>query len=629
MATKEQLYQALRNADAAGDVEAARKIAAYIQSMSADVSGAGQQRFDPTEGMSTKEKVLAGIGKAFVDTGRGVGQLVGLVSDQDVAEARKLDAPLMNTGAGKVGNFAGSMAVALPTVLIPGANTVTGAALIGAAQGAIQPTVGDESRITNAGIGAVAGAGGIMAGRAIKGLYQGSKALVEPFTQSGRDKIAGRVLNRFAADADAVANATGGASPTGALPTLAEATRDRGIAQLQDALTTVDPQIGNRITARLAENNAARVNALNSLAGDSAKRSAAEVARETATAPLYHAATAKKIEITPELSALLKRPSVQKALGRAAALAKEDGRTFDLASVSSGAGHSHGAPRPVEAPTGIVDEAGNILVQLTGASSPKKVSGQTLQDLKMGMDALLKDPTSGIAGAEANAVKATRDALVNAMEQSIPEFGAARTGYASLSKPINGMDVGEFIANKATSNTTNLAGNPRMQANALLGMLRDEPALLKRATGRNELKSLSQVFEPDQINLLKAVAGETDRAAAVASAGNGPGSATAQRMASQNILRQLVGPTGLPESWAESALANTVIGKPFNLVYGGVAEPKIQQVLADALLEPDVAKSVMQAAARDGIRLPNNALTRLLSHSARVAPSTLAVTGER
>jgi hypothetical protein len=137
------------------------------------------------------------------------------------------------------------------------------------------------------------------------------------------------------------------------------------------------------------------------------------------------------------------------------------------------------------------------------------------------------------------------------------------------------------------------------------------------------------VMEPDQVQLLRQIASEVDRTGAVARAGNGPGSATAQRMASQNILRQLVGPTGLPESWAESALANTLIGKPFNLLYGGVAEPRIQQALAEAVLDPVAARQALQAAQQaTSPRLPQNAMTQLLLHSARVAPGS-AVAGQR
>lgn len=575
--------------------------------------------YDPTEGMSTTERFLAGAGKAMVDLGRGAGQLVGLVSNEDVAESRKRDAALMNTGAGKAGNFFGNVAAAIPSVLVPGAATVPGAAAIGAVQGLLQPSVSTDEAVQNTMLGGAAGAGGIMLGRAIAGGYQGAKALVEPFTESGRDKIAGRVIQRFAQDPAKVAQATGGRSATGALPTLAEETGDAGIARLQDALRSVDPQIGSAIGQRAADNNAARVAALQSLAGDSQKMAAALAAREAQAAPLYGEAFAKTVQVDDALNAILSRPSVQKALARAQSIAAEEGRKFGMSAAKAGASGVQ-----------LVDDAGRVVAEIGGTkATPSKITGQTLQDLKMGMDALLKDPTAGIAGKEAANVRATRDALVSWMEKSIPEFKAARTGYAANSRPINAMQVGEEIARRATSNTSDLAGNPRMQANALLGMLRDEQALIERATGRKGVgKALSDVFTPDELAMLQSVAKETDRAAAVASAGAGPGSATAQRMASQNILRQLVGPTGLPESWADSVVANTIIGKPLNLVYGGVAEPKIQQALADAVLNPQSANRLIQAA-QPRQAIPDNALIRLLQQSARVTPSTLAVTGER
>lgn len=552
---------------------------------------AAEPAYDPTEGMSTFDKLAAGAGKAMVDTARGVGQMVGLVSRDDVAESRKRDAALMNTGAGTVGNLAGNLAIALPTALIPGAATLPGAAAIGAAQGLIQPSISSEETLQNTLIGGGAGAAGVAAGRAAAGLFQGGKALAEPFTQTGRDKIAGRVLQRFAQDPSKLSGVTGGRTATGAMPTLAEQTGDAGIARLQDALRSVDPQIGAAIGQRMADNNAARVAALQGIAGDSQRMAAAVAAREAQAAPQYAKAFGQTVQVDDTLRGLLSRPSVQRALGRAQSIAAEEGRAF-----------------------GMADDA---------------VTGQTLQDLKMGLDALLKDPTSGIAGKEAANVRATRDALVSWMERAIPDFNAARTGYAAASRPINAMQVGEEIARRATSNTSDLAGNPRMQANALLGMLRDESGLIERATGRKGVgQSLSSVLSPDELALLRSVASETDRAAAVASAGAGPGSATAQRMASQNILRQLVGPTGLPESWAESVLANTIVGKPLNLVYGGIAEPKIQQTLADAVLNPQTATRLMQSA-NPAPLLPDNSLVRLMQHSARVAPSTLAVTGQR
>lgn len=113
---------------------------------------------DPTEGMSTLDKIRAGVGKAIVDTGRGLGQMVGLVNRDDVAESRRLDQALMNTTAGKVGNFAGNMALLAPASAIPGAATVPGAALIGAAAGLAQPSTSTGETLTNIGLGGAGGA---------------------------------------------------------------------------------------------------------------------------------------------------------------------------------------------------------------------------------------------------------------------------------------------------------------------------------------------------------------------------------------------------------------------------------------------------------------------------------------
>lgn len=112
---------------------------------------------DPTEGMSSMQRGLAGAGKFVADTGRGVGQMLGLVDQASVDEAKRLDAPLMNTTAGKVGNFAGAAAGAVPLAMIPGANTLVGASLVGAGVGATQPTATGESRAENAALGAAGG----------------------------------------------------------------------------------------------------------------------------------------------------------------------------------------------------------------------------------------------------------------------------------------------------------------------------------------------------------------------------------------------------------------------------------------------------------------------------------------
>lgn len=163
---------------------------------------------DPTEGMSTTDKFLAGMGKAFVDTGRGVQQIgadVGsLLPDamggsyfagkadqlkQEQADVTQRDAPLMQTGAGAIGNVAGQAAqMAVPIgglgVLGKAAPFVRAAITSGAVAGA-QPVTGDESRLENTAIGAGAGAAGQGIASGLSKLAQASAPALSDATQKG------------------------------------------------------------------------------------------------------------------------------------------------------------------------------------------------------------------------------------------------------------------------------------------------------------------------------------------------------------------------------------------------------------------------------------------------------------
>lgn len=94
---------------------------------------------DPTAGNSFLQNVGAGIGKGMTSIARAVGVSPEFLARQGLPaskeEAASLDAPLMRTAGGKVGNVAGNVVLAAPTALIPGANTYAGAALIGGLTG--------------------------------------------------------------------------------------------------------------------------------------------------------------------------------------------------------------------------------------------------------------------------------------------------------------------------------------------------------------------------------------------------------------------------------------------------------------------------------------------------------------
>jgi len=157
MADLAQLERALIKADAAGDTAAATAFAGEIRRMRRTAMQP-TPGMNPTADMSGMDKFRAGMGKAFVDVGRGAGQVLGMGDRASIDESRKLDAPLMNTGAGMAGNIAGNVAAYAPLALVPGANTVVGAGLTGAAVGATQPVGEADSRLKNTAIGAGVGA---------------------------------------------------------------------------------------------------------------------------------------------------------------------------------------------------------------------------------------------------------------------------------------------------------------------------------------------------------------------------------------------------------------------------------------------------------------------------------------
>ena len=131
-------------------------------------------QLDPTGGMSTADKFLAGAGMGMTNLARGAGQRLrdiagndfgdrfGLPTEADITEARRLDAPLKDTTAGTVGDFIGG---ALPLMALPG-GTLKQAIGTGLTAGALQPTTDNESVIKNALIG---GAGGALGQGAIAG----------------------------------------------------------------------------------------------------------------------------------------------------------------------------------------------------------------------------------------------------------------------------------------------------------------------------------------------------------------------------------------------------------------------------------------------------------------------------
>lgn len=147
--------------------------------------------------MSGGQQFLAGVGMGMSRLGRGLGQAVGLVDQSEIDQAHGEEAALEETGAGRAGAITGTVAGLVPLAFAPGANTLGGAALLGAGSGALTTEGGLKERATGAGFGALGGAGGVAVGR---GLASGSRALGQRAASAGAANAARNATIRETAE---------------------------------------------------------------------------------------------------------------------------------------------------------------------------------------------------------------------------------------------------------------------------------------------------------------------------------------------------------------------------------------------------------------------------------------------
>lgn len=524
---------------------------------------------DPTDGMSGFEKFVAGYGKSGVDLARGAGQWLGLVSRKDVEEARKRDAALMRSGAGVAGNIVGGIAALAPTAMIPGANTITGAGVLGAITGALQPSVSTGETLRNVGVGAL----GSMAIPAAIRTAQVAKSFVEPFYQSGRDQIIGRAFRDVAGNQadDAMRNLAGATSVVpGSLPTAGEAAKNPGIAALQRTAIATDPVAMGEMALRQGANNDARIAALQSLITD---KTTSVSAREAAVKALYDQANGKSITLTPELESLLKRPVMQSAISEARTLAANEGRPFGL------------SPGTADQPSAILGANGLPVATIPG--NPGTLKGVDAHTLKRSLDDTIEG-LAGQAGLAKNAKRAagdTKAAFLSQIEQQLPEYQQARETFARMSKPINQSDVADLIMQRSTGG---IQGN--MTPAAFNRALNDRTA--QSALGRKGA-TLENTFDTQQLGLLNNIKTDLQNLDYANSAGRGVGSDTVQKLAFSNMLAQ----SGLPSavrSFAPASILGNVAQKFGNIAYSD-ANNKMSEQLARSMLDPQTVAELMRS----------------------------------
>src|SRR5215471_13059341 len=235
MPTLAEHMEALGRAQAAGDTEAAE----YIRQRAArEITGAG----------SSLEKLGAGM----QDVVTGTKQLFGQASRDDVREqARIADMATGGTLGGRVMRGLGTAGAVAPAMLIPGAQSVGGAALLGAGTGLLMPTEEENvayGKVKNAAEAALT-AGLMQKGFNVAAPIAGTvlKKAVDygrRFSPGGRQTIAEQAFASAipAADRPAAQQALAGAATARTPPTGSGAPVTSGVATRQPALLEAERQ---------------------------------------------------------------------------------------------------------------------------------------------------------------------------------------------------------------------------------------------------------------------------------------------------------------------------------------------------------------------------------------------------
>lgn len=586
--------------------------------------------FDPTEGMSGTEKFFAGMGKSLYDTGRGVSQLAGDVSDavggafgrsnrtasglvsgetrgdvrrREAEEQRALDAPLMDTGAGLAGNITGTVG----QFLIPGGAAVRygsmapkaaalvrsatlptslrGAALQGAAIGSTQQVGEDDSRLANMVIGGGAGSAGVLIPRGLGALYRGTGSYVGKVTPRGVERRAARLILGEAENPQAVLRAQPSAIP-GVQRTLAEETLDPGLARLErNARST-----GRGFDTLDRTNNAARVTALRQFAGDDAQIAAAEAARDTAALPLLRksqqvtgADTSRLVSQVERAAKLFEgRPAVQQTL--------RDVR--DLLHRPATAAEKAASPNwPDLVPRDEVTQLYNVR--------------KTLGDLMSGK----------LAGEKPHAQAATRELMVikngldRVLKKASPEFGQYLDTYKAGSQGVNRLRLGSELLDSGSGSAIldPVTGQPVLTAAAFSRQANNLDRAAANATGFRKARA-DDILQPQDQATIKAVQDDLQRRSFAATAGSGGNSQTFERMALNDRIA------------GGFAARIPFIGRAAEYL-GQIGQSRLQAKMAEMLANPSQARAIIAALPANDRRVIENAFVRVGASAGAMSPA--------
>jgi hypothetical protein len=413
--------------------------------------------------------------------------------------------------------------------------------------GMIQPVGTDDSRLANTGIGAGAGAIGAALPRLAGSAVRTGRALVEPITRGGQERIVARAIQQSAADPSRLSQAAPSAIP-GVSRTLAEEAADPGISQLQRQFT---PQLADQ----MAGNNAARAAAV---------RSTFEGADDASIATIRAGRDAEAGQV----------------LGGLPGAAVPDMAPFRQA-IEAGISANQGNPAAQKALQEVLSEI------------PEVKTAEQAYNVRKYLDFILsKQSDKPAAKAASRELQQAKGVLDQEMAKVFPEWGDYLSNYTAQSRRMDQAKVGKSLLGMARQAADPNTSERSLGANALSRAANDPDALVRGATRFNK-STAGNTLTAEQSNLLRMLGDDASRMDFAATGGRAVGSDTAQNLATRNILSTLAGGNRLANMALQSQPAQRMAAlgeKTYGLL--GVPE-RLQSVMVEALSDPARAREIL------------------------------------
>jgi hypothetical protein len=628
MADRARLEQALRAADAAGDVDAARALAQEIRNLPTgrpaldrDQRSIPQRMRDEAIGGNVTG-LAYGVAKPFI----GAAQL-GMRAGEAMFGTEEGRTPLSQQVAGGLQNFEQAREEAGgSSVPVMAGQTLTGAAALGG----IAPAAGFIGRAAQGvGIGGAMGAvepvttgganfdaqkgaqvaGGAVAGGALSLIGSLATTLARRILPKGAEIEAGRVANELAGDRQSqIVQALG---PTPARPNTAWPQDSRFVPAAQRGAPP-QPPVGGLTAGQAAApaqsaefsalqrraasvrpseyqdiaqtQNAARAADLGRIAGTSDDIARAQAARTAATAPLYKAAEGAQApaDVTRTIR-LIDRIS-QRRTNEGAFNVVRDVRQTLLRPFFQG---SDELLTPEQRVPQLISASRNIS-QLLDA---KDATGR---------------PVNRAISRELLAIKRSLDGQIS---KAAPEFGEANRVFADLSKPIDRMKVGQYIQERLIPAINDVGADAPQRATVFANAMRDMNESVRAATGFKRGGGLADLMTPDEMATLNRLGSGLARDVDV------------QRLAQAGSRRVNEAVGGMFAESAPNALSRPlmIINAVLRRTGSGASE-RTMNVLAQKMQDPAAMADIMQKATQAERRAIERGIMLYLTSGAVESP---------